>query len=493
MPTNRYNLDIASQPPASHSYSPWAPALVGCWLLLFCLFCALPAWSSAPARTSQPTLVDELKNYPASLRCEELDVATLLRAIGRQAGMTLYVSDSIQSTITLDMDDADLYQLFQLVLQTKDLQYHQQGSSIIVETRAEYAKAGKDIISRSVCPEFGHATELKTQLDTLLSPEGLITVTKHDSCLIIKDHEKQVAHIEKVLAEIDRPKPQVHIEARIVMLAKEAKEALGVKWGYQNYANDTILATKNKTVAAASNLGLDSLNPPATLGVGLVWDSFKLDADLHAMATDDLLHILSAPSIMVLDGMEAEIKQGKEVPYTSSTNDSSNTEFREANLSLKVTPKIIQDNFISMQVDVTNDKVDQDTAVAGQPLIDRQSIKTNLFLGNRATVVIGGIHISSDDIYKGRVPGLGDIPLLGALFRNSGTIQENFELMIFITPTIVSLDLHESASARREEKLDETLSPQIHKKFLPETYAVPGGEEEGDKGEDEAGEAAETP
>lgn len=454
--------------------SPWH-RLILCLLVILALIPAnIRAAASAPSQ--KQSLVAQLKDYPADLRCEDLDVATLLRAIGRQAGMTIYVSEAIDSTITFEMANANLYEVFQLIIGAKGLHYREQGNSIMVETMAEYSQTGKDIISISVCPDYGNGGELKSQLDALLSKQGSITVTKHDSCLIIKDHEKKVRRIQEVLQDIDQPIPQVHIEARIVMLAQEAKEALGIKWGYQNYGSDAILATKNKTVKAVSDLGLDALNPPATLGVGMIWDTMKLDAELHAMATDDLLHILSAPSIMVLDGMEAEIKQGKEVPYASSSQYTSTTQFREATLSLKVRPKIIRDNFISMTVDVTNDKVDQNSSVEGQPLIDRQSIKTNLFLDNRATVVIGGIHVSSDDINKGRVPGLAAIPLLGELFKNRGSIEQNYELMIFITPTIVSMDLHKQASARQQQAIDTVLSDKVHKKLTPAVYAMPGQE-----------------
>ncbi len=457
--------------------------------LLVMLHCAYAGFSRAEeyqeANETPSSLVEELRSYPTSLRCENLEVTTLLRAMGRQAGMTIYVSEAITSTISFEMEEATLHDVFQLIMQAKNLHYNEQGQTIIVETAEEFSKTGKDIISVSVCPDYGHASEIKTQLDTLLSPQGSITVTKHDSCLIIKDHVKEVRHLEKILTEIDQPKPQVHIEARIIMLAQEAKEALGIKWGYQNYGTDAIGDVTSKTIRAGTDLGLDAIGPSTAMAVGMVWDSMKLDAEIQAMASDDLLHILSAPSIMVLDGMEAEIKQGKEVPYTSSSTDSSTTEFREATLSLKVTPKIIKETFISMEVDVTNDKVDEDQTVAGQPLIDRQSIKTSLFLGNRATVVIGGIHVSSDDIYKGRVPGLASIPVLGELFKNRGTVQQNYELLIFLTPTIVSLDLLERASTAREKRVNTVISDDVHKKFTPKVFVYPGQElkeEEGQEG-----------
>ena len=467
--------DQASQPMAVHNT---IYRMIACYLILI-FQCVQPPSATATAFQSEnisASQIDNLRKFPASMHCNNLETALLLRAIGHQSGQTIYVSEAITSSISFEMNEATLFDIFQLIMQAKSLHYREQGKVIIVETAEEFSKTGMDISTISICPNYGHAAEIKSQLNSLLSPQGFITVTKYDSCLIIKDHRKELHRIQEILPEIDKPKPQVHIEARIVMLAQEAKEALGIKWGYQNYGSDAIGDITSKTIKAGTDLGLDALGPSSSIAVGMVWDSMKLNAELQAMANDDLLHILSAPSIMVLDGMEAEIKQGKEVPYTSSSRDTSTTEFREATLSLRVTPKIIKDNFINMKVDVTNDKVDQDATVEGQPLIDRQSIKTSLFLSNRATVVIGGIHVSSDDIYKGRVPGLSAIPLLGELFKNRGTIQQNYELMIFITPTIISLDLLEQASAVRAKKLDTVLSDDIHKKFIPKVFVYPGQE-----------------
>ncbi|MBU0680166.1 MAG: type II and III secretion system protein, partial [Proteobacteria bacterium] len=209
------------------------------------------------------------------------------------------------------------------------------------------------------------------------------------------------------------------------------------------------------------------------MNIGFIWDNMNLNIDLQAMAEDNLLHVLSTPSLLVLDGHEAEIKQGKEVPYTSQSGDIINTEFREANLSLKVTPKIIKNSFVNLDVNVTNDSIDQTNAVGGEPLINRQEITTNLFLEDKVTVVIGGIHVSGDDLNKGRVPGLSSLPILGNLFKNKERLLENYELMIFLTPTIVSMDELSLRAKKRNELVEETLSKDVHKEFLPETFKKP--------------------
>lgn len=435
--------------------------------LLLLLFVVLVGQAAA----GQPSgLVEKLRDYPATLQCENLEVATLLRAIGRQSGLNIYVSDTIKDTISFEMTDVTLYDVFELVLEAKNLHYSETKSALFVETDEDFNKMRKGIVTERICSDYGNSSTLKEQLDHLLSPQGVISATNNDSCLIIKDQQKNVADIKAMLAQIDRPIPQIHIEARMVVVSKEGREQLGIKWGYQNYGNSLILATKDKPISILSDLGIAAAT--TSMNIGFIWDNMNLNIDLQAMAEDNLLHVLSTPSLLVLDGHEAEIKQGKEVPYTSQSGDMINTEFREANLSLKVTPKIIKNAFVNIAVNVTNDSIDQTNAVGGEPLINRQEISTNLFLEDKVTVVIGGIHVSGDDIDKERIPGLAALPILGNLFKNKQRRLENYELMIFLTPTIVSMEELTTRAIKRNELVDQTLSKDVHKEFMPETYKM---------------------
>jgi type IV pilus assembly protein PilQ len=143
--------------------------------------------------------------------------------------------------------------------------------------------------------------------------------------------------------------------------------------------------------------------------------------------------------VLVLDGKEAEIKQGKEIPYVTQTANTINTSFREANLGLKVKPTVLMDGYIILDVAVTNDSVDQTSSSTSGLLINKQAITTNLFLEDKVTVVIGGIVQQNKSRTNSKVPGLGDIPLFGNLFKNSDKANDQSELMVFITPRIVSM------------------------------------------------------
>jgi type IV pilus assembly protein PilQ len=445
------------------------PYLLGISLLLLHLFALVPFGWAAQSNI----LVEKLRDYPATLQCENLEVPTLLRAIGRQSGINIYVSDSIKDTISFEMNKVSLYEVFELIMEAKNLHYSETKSAIFVETDEAYKMARKGIITARICTDYGNSSKLKTQLDHLLSDQGMITPTNNDSCLIIKDQEANVDDVRKMLTQIDKPIPQIHIKARVVVVSKEGREQLGIKWGGNNLSHPNTSTSINGAPVAitgdfVSDLGVTAAT--TAMNIGFIWDNVNLNIELQAMAQDNLLHVLSTPSLLVLDGHEAEIKQGKEVPYTSQSGDVINTEFREANLSLKVTPKIIKNSFVNLDVNVTNDSIDQTSDVGGEPLINRQEISTNLFLEDQVTVVIGGIHVSSDDIGRGRVPGLSAIPLLGSLFKNKERTQDNYELMIFLTPTIVSMDEIAAQSKERAERVDETLSKDVHDEFLPETY-----------------------
>jgi type II secretory pathway component GspD/PulD (secretin) len=397
-----------------------SPFLAAALLLVLVL-----ATTSSAAR--EP-LIDQLKGHPASLITRGMQVPTLLTAVGRQAGLNIYVDNRIDDTINIDMENLSLYEIFQLVMDAKNLHYTEVGNVIMVERESDFRASQKDVASVSLCTSFGNTGKYLAKLRGFLSKEGSITETQRGNCLIVRDRKENVERITHLLRELDRPVPQVHIEAQIVSISQEAKRQLGIRWGYDN------LSTRNPVTA-----GVDlSVNGTANLAVGFLRDNLDLAVDLQALQQDNMLHILSAPQILVLDGKEAEIKQGKEVPYVVSTVNTINTSFREATLSMKVTPRVLRDDFIELDVVVTNDSVDQ-TSGGGEPLINRQSITTSLFLENNATVVIGGILLKTEDNQNGGVPGISRIPLLGNLFKNSEKSKENSELIVFITPTIVDM------------------------------------------------------
>jgi len=418
-----------------HRKAPPRGTALAATLLLFIL-----VFSPCSAVALEP-LIDQLKDHPASLKTAQLKVSTLLTAVGRQAGVNIYVDDRIDETINIDMENLSLYEIFHLVMEAKNLHYTEKGNVILVEREADFNTSLKDVISENLCTSFGNTGKHLEKLRGFLSKDGSITETQRGNCLIVRDRKENVARISELLVELDQPTPQVHIEAQIVSITQEAKRQLGIRWGYDN------LSTRNP-LSATSDL---SIAGTTNLAVGFIRNNLDLAIDLQALQQDDKLQILSAPQILVLDGREAEIKQGKEVPYVVQSGDTLNTSFREATLSLKVTPRVLRDDFIELDVVVTNDSVDQ-SSVGGEPLINKQSITTNLFLENDATVVIGGILLRTEDNQSGSVPGISRIPVFGNLFKNSEKSNEHSELIVFITPKIVTMPA-EARIARDQESV----------------------------------------
>jgi len=394
--------------------------------------------SAVPAEPENDApLLEVLKNFPASLRTENLSVSLLLRGMGRQAGINILVADNITDTINLDVEKLSLYEVFQIIMDAKQLRYYQKNNVLFVEKKADFQGQQRDLASERLCTKFGNAAAYLDQLKPLLGPNGSITVTNRGNCLVIQDRAGSIPRLREMLAELDQPIPQVHIEARIVSISNEAKKQLGIIWGYNNYRDAAALATKINPIT--SSIDLHAAEPTTSLAFGFIRQNVNLNVELQAMQSDSLLEILSSPSVLVLDGKEAEIKQGKEVPYVTQTANTVNTSFREANLGLKVKPTVLQDGYIILDVAVTNDSVDQTSTSTSGLLINKQAITTNLFLEDKVTVVIGGIVQQNKSRTNSKVPGLGDIPLFGNLFKNSDKANDQSELMVFITPRIVSM------------------------------------------------------
>ena len=391
--------------------------------------------ASMHAQASATSLVEKLKQHQTSLRCEDMKVALLLRAIGRQADVNIFVSDDIKETITLDMEGLSLYEAFKIITDAKQLSYVEK-NNIIMVAKLSTAEGGlKNFRTERLCTEYGNAGNYVGQLKPLLSANGKLTVSNRGDCLIVQDLPTQIKYIAQMLAELDQPVPQVYIEAKIITISDEAKRQLGIKWDYDYQS------TKNPLNIEA---GVGAVEPTTTATIGFI-RSYELYIDIEALEEDNQLKVLSSPRILVIDGKEAEIKSGQEVPYSTGTADSLSTSFREATLSLKVTPKIIKNNYIILDVTVNNDSVAEQTVTGGtatgeQPLINTQEISSNLFLENKETVVIGGIFQERLGEASSGVPILSKIPILGWLFKSRGKVKERRELLVIITPTIV--DFH---------------------------------------------------
>ena len=297
--------------------------------------------------------------------------------------------------------------------------------------------------------------------EELISSRGFISSDERTNTISVRETIEKLDEIRRLVSTWDVPVRQVSIEARIVRAQTNVSESLGVRWGGASFGdngnNSTVVGGSLETVggvmgagaanstsvtfpgALAVNLGVPG-EDVSSFAVGFSGGDFLVDLELSALESDGKAEIVSQPRVVTADRQEAVIKSGTSIPYReASSSGAATTDFVEAVLSLTVTPQITPDDKIIMDLEVTQDSVG-DTTDAG-PLINTNSVTTQVLVANGDTIVLGGIFESSSINTTTKTPFLGDIPYLGRLFKRTQTTELRSELLIFITPKIIKNDL----------------------------------------------------
>jgi type IV pilus assembly protein PilQ len=307
--------------------------------------------------------------------------------------------------------------------------------------------------------------------DSLLSARGSISIDDRTNTLLVQDTPDRLADIRRLVQTLDVPVRQVLIEARIVVVSETFERDLGARFGVtsatSNGSNGLLSVTGNGTGAdtmtqsAITNLAATGRTTPVTtpaldnrsqvnlpaantngsIGISLLGGSYLIDLELSAAQNEGRSETISAPRVITANQKQAVIMQGVEIPYQeSASSGATTTQFKNAVLSLKVTPLITPDNRVIMDIDVSDDTVGQQvtSATGGSvPSIDTRQITTQVLVGDGQTVVLGGILETSKSKSADKVPFLADIPVLGNLFKSTTDINNKSELLIFITPKIL--------------------------------------------------------
>jgi type IV pilus assembly protein PilQ len=299
---------------------------------------------------------------------------------------------------------------------------------------------------------YSKGDEIVTLLKSanILSNRGQAFVDSRTNTLIVTDLQERLTNTSELIDTLDKPQPQVEIEARIVQTNKTYARALGVQWGFNGVVspalgNTTGLAFPNSGTLTGAAVGGKAVNLPAagaaTSGVGLtlgsVNGSFNLDVALTALENSGNGRLLSTPKVSTLNNVAAEMTQGIQIPIQTATNNTVTVSFKDAALTLKVTPQITAANTVIMQIALENATPDFGRQVNGIPPINTQRAITSVLVLDGQTTVIGGIYTSSNTNTRDQTPGLGSIPLLGWLFKRESITDQNTELLIFITPKII--------------------------------------------------------
>ena len=376
--------------------------------------------------------------------------------------MNMIISDSVSGNLTLRLKDVPWDQALDIILQTKGLDMRKNGNVIQIAPREELAAkeklsltANQDISdlealhteSFQLSYQKGDtvATMLTNDKQRILSKRGSAVVDVRTNTLFVKDTPSGLEEARKLIKQIDVPVRQVMIEARFVSASDNFTRQLGGRLSQS--ANTAFSAGKSlngQVTALNSSVSL----PAATTGQLAVMlvnagASPILSLELDAAETDLISKSIASPRVVTADQTSATIKSGKKIPYTvaGSANSPATTAFIDAVLGLTVTPHITPDDHINLKLDVTNDVVDPAPAGTAPPISNKQ-ITTEVLVENGGTVVIGGVYTQDDTDSVNKVPLLGDVPLIGWLFKNDNKTLNKSELLVFITPKILKDSLN---------------------------------------------------
>jgi len=414
-----------------------------------------------------------------SLDFQNVDVRTVLQILATESGMNIVASDSVQGKMTLSLKDVPWDQALDLILDARELDSRRVGNIINVAPRAEMLARDKaeltarkelddlgPLISQSFQLKYKNVEEFKKILrisdtgsssgssnNSILTSRGSALIDPATNTLIVNDVKSVIQKFNALIEELDVPARQVMVEARIVEASDTLSRELGVKFGgvragSTSWANNWGLATERNSRGVRNGssgvLFEPNINVPVASAVGSIavvksFSSVTLGLELSASEAEGRSKTISTPRVLTQDRQEAEIKQGYQVPYTTRDSDgSTTTSFKDAVMSLKVLPRITPDNKIIMDVTINKDTPDNTyQSSEGEPSIRTQSVKTQAMIEDGGTLVVGGVYQEVIQNNVKKVPMLGDLPVLGNLFKTRSRNNSRNELLFFITPRIM--------------------------------------------------------
>ncbi|MDH1264121.1 type IV pilus secretin PilQ [Pseudomonas sp. GD03944] len=409
-----------------------------------------------------------------SLNFQDIDVRSVLQLIADFTDLNLVASDTVSGNITLRLQNVPWDQALDLVLKTKGLDKRKVGNVLLVAPADEIAarerqelEAQKQIAELAplrrelIQVNYAKASDMAKLFQSVTGSgseegaseeRGSITVDDRTNSIIAYQTQERLDELRRIVAQLDVAVRQVMIEARIVEANVDYDKALGVRWGgakilgggkWNIYGNDD-------QGDEGGNTGDDmTMNVPfvdmgvaertSGIGIGFITDNTILDLELSAMEKTGNGEVVSQPKVVTADKETAKILKGTEVPYQESSSSGATTvSFKEAALSLEVTPQITPDNRIIMEVKVNKDEPDYENAVLGVPPIRKNEVNAKVLVSDGETIVIGGVFSNTQSATVDKVPFLGDLPYLGRMFRRDVVRDSKSELLVFLTPRIMN-------------------------------------------------------
>jgi type IV pilus assembly protein PilQ len=429
---------------------------------------------------------------PVTLRMNKSNIIAVLRALARAADQNLAISSSVQGEVSIDVKETPWDQVFNGILRTNGLAYTWEGNIIRVMTLADMehdlsmdavkekrkaqemtVKRVEPLLTSVVNIDYSDAKKLQENLKEFLTkdeqgkPRGSVLVDEHTNSIIIQAIRDDIVKIIPLIQRLDRPTPQILIKANIVETTKDIARDLGIQWGglYSTSSGDKNMfyltpggtTTEDGNYKPASGaLGISGQGlavdfPVAgeaitsgggVASMGLIFGKIGsniLELQLSALQAEGKLNILSSPSITTLDNQTAFTENGERVPYVHEDKEGNRlVSFEDAVLRLEITPHVIEGENLKIRIRINKDEVDTSRTVEGNPLIIKKQTETSLIAHNGETIVISGLSRQRSAEGESGVPGFKDIPVLGHLFKGRSNSERMEEVVIFITPEILS-------------------------------------------------------
>ncbi|WP_374323013.1 type IV pilus secretin PilQ [Aquipseudomonas alcaligenes] len=409
-----------------------------------------------------------------SLNFQDIDVRSVLQLIADFTDLNLVASDTVQGNITLRLQNVPWDQALDLVLKTRGLDKRKVGNVLLIAPADEIAaRERQELEAQNQIAElaplrreliqvnYAKAADIAALFQSVAGiggegakeERGSVTVDDRTNSIIAYQTQDKLDELRRIVAQLDIPVRQVMIEARIVEANVDYDKELGVRWGGRtNLQGDnkwTVYGNDDRGDEGGNTGGdigpnvpfvdLGSAGRTSGIGIGFVTDNVLLDLELSAMEKTGNGEVISQPKVVTSDKETAKILKGTEVPYEESSSSGATTiAFKEAALSLEVTPQITPDNRIIMEVKVNKDEPDYQNALNNVPPIKKNEVNAKVLVNDGETIVIGGVFSNEQSKAVDKVPLLGDMPFVGRLFRRDVVKDTKNELLVFITPRIMN-------------------------------------------------------
>ncbi|MBI3377669.1 MAG: type IV pilus secretin PilQ [Nitrospirae bacterium] len=422
-----------------------------------------------------PSYANE-KGAPISMELRDVELSDVLRALGQEHGINIIIDEKVTGKVTVSLRNVPLWDAIDSILKGKGFAYIKDGNVV----RVISSGADEDLATYTATVKYANAKDIEGIITKVLSKRGSIASDLKSNMVVIRDIPSAIERVTQLLKQVDVKTKQIMIEAKIVEVSTNASRELGIQWGTMYRNGDAYIfgggtsgggttgttgtvgvlpssttgpgTTTTGTIPLTGGAGFGgsalNVNLPAAvgfgsggaIGIGILTKNAILDLQISALETQGSARTLSSPKVMVLDNQEAYIKSGTGIliptSSTSGTTTTTSVTEKEALLQLKVTPRVINDDQISLKILTSRDVFDFSRSVQGSPPKNTRETQTNLIVKNGETIVIGGIYTETETEGEAGVPLLSRIPLIGWLFKKETKTKDKTELLIFITPRI---------------------------------------------------------